>query len=125
VQYLTPSLSDLGLAYTVVDRINADVQLPPGLALVKHGQGFQDMAPALDSLEAELLNKRIRHGGHPVLTWNAANAVAERNAAGGRKLEKAKSTGRIDGLVALAMAIRVALTYQQPEGYVSGRLLAV
>jgi phage terminase large subunit-like protein len=125
MQYLTPSLSALDIPYTVVERIDGEVALPAGLALVRHGQGFQDMAPALDSLEAELLNKRIRHGGHPVLNWCAANAVAERNAAGSRKLEKAKSTGRIDGLVALAMAIRVALTYQQPENYVSGRLIAV
>jgi phage terminase large subunit-like protein len=61
------------------------------------------MAPALDAFEADLLNKRLRHGNHPVLTWNAANAVVERDAAGNRKLNKAKSTGRIDGMVALAM----------------------
>ncbi len=73
-----------------------------------------------------MLNGRIRHGGHPVLTWCAANAVAERNAAGDRKLEKAKSTGRIDGLVALAMAMRIALTYAQPaEDYATGRLIAL
>lgn len=73
------------------------------LPLVDHGQGYVSMAPALDALEADLLNKRLRHGNHPVLTWNAANAVVERDAAGNRKLNKAKSTGRIDGMVALAM----------------------
>lgn len=73
------------------------------LPLVDHGQGFASMAPALDALESDLLNKRLRHGDHPVLTWNAANAVVERDAAGNRKLNKAKSTGRIDGMVSLAM----------------------
>ena len=73
------------------------------LPLADHGQGFVSMAPALDALEADLLNRRLRHGNHPVLTWNAANAVVERDAAGNRKLNKAKSTGRIDGMVALAM----------------------
>ena len=73
------------------------------LPLVDHGQGYRSMAPALDALEADLLNKRLRHGNHPVLTWNAANAVVERDATGNRKLTKAKSTGRIDGMVALAM----------------------
>lgn len=75
------------------------------VALVEHGQGFRDMAPALDRLEGLALNARLRHGGHPILTWCAANAVATLDAAGNRKLDKAKATGRIDGLVALAMAV--------------------
>ena len=73
------------------------------LPLVDHGQGFMSMGPALDALEADLLNKRLRHGNHPVLTWNAANSVVVRDPAGSRKLDKSKSTGRIDGMVALAM----------------------
>ncbi len=72
------------------------------------GQGFQSMAPALDALEAELMNKRLRHGNHPVLKMCAANAVVVRNPAGDRKLDKSKATGRIDGMVALAMAIGAA-----------------
>ena len=51
-----------------------------------------------------MLNARIRHGGHPVLTMCAANAVVVQDAAGNRKLDKSKSTGRIDGMVALTMA---------------------
>jgi phage terminase large subunit-like protein len=74
------------------------------LPLQEHGQGFKDMSPALDALEADLLQERVRHGGHPVLAMCAANAVAVQDPAGNRKLDKAKATGRIDGLVALAMA---------------------
>lgn len=81
-----------------------DVELP----IEGFGQGFQSMAPALDALEAELANKRIRHGNHPVLRMCAANAVAVRNPAGDRKLDKSKATGRIDGLVALVMAMGAA-----------------
>jgi phage terminase large subunit-like protein len=127
MDYLTAELNRLGVPYSVLNKVEVPPEgLPDGLVLVKHGQGFQDMPPALDALEAELLNGRIRHGGHPVLTWCAANAVAERNAAGERKLEKAKSTGRIDGIVALAMAMRVALTYNAPpDEYVAGRLITL
>lgn len=75
------------------------------LPLVPFGQGFKDMTPALDALEHALLEGRLRHGGHPVLRMCAANAVASRDPAGNRKLDKAKATGRIDGLVALAMAM--------------------
>ena len=73
-------------------------------AMKPHGQGFQSMGPALDVLERELLAERLAHGGHPVLTMCAANAVVARDPAGNRKLDKMKSTGRIDGMVALAMA---------------------
>lgn len=76
------------------------------------GQGFQSMSPALRDLESAILTEKLVHGGHPVLTMCAANAVVKTDDAGNRKLTKAKSTGRIDGLVALAMAMSVAGTYQ-------------
>lgn len=79
----------------------AGIELP----LVEFGQGFKDMAPAVDNLEELLLNGRIAHGNNPVLTMCAANAAVTRDPAGNRKLDKAKATGRIDGMVALAMAV--------------------
>ena len=81
------------------------------LPLVEHGQGFKDMAPALDFLEGELTNGRIRHGGHPILKWNAANSVVDMDAAGNRKLNKKKATGRIDGMVAMAMSVGGSAVY--------------
>lgn len=75
---------------------------------VEFGQGFQSMSPALRTLEGELLNGRVAHGGHPVLAMCAANAVVQSDPAGNRKLAKHKSAGRIDGLVALTMAMGVA-----------------
>lgn len=72
---------------------------------VEFGQGFVSMSPALRELEAKLLAGKLRHGNHPVLTMCAANAVAQNDPAGNRKLAKDKSSGRIDGMVALAMAI--------------------
>lgn len=75
------------------------------LPLQEFGQGFRDMAPAIDTLERLVAEGRLRHGGNPIMTMCAANAVIERDAAGNRKLAKHKSTGRIDGMVALAMAL--------------------
>lgn len=74
------------------------------LPLEPFGQGYVSMSPALDALEADLLNGAVRHGGHPVLAMCAAHAVVLPDPAGNRKLAKHKSTGRIDGMVALAMA---------------------
>lgn len=82
----------------------ADVKLP----LTAFGQGYASMAPAIDATEIEFLHERVRHGGHPVLTMCAATAVIIKDAAGNRKMDKSKSTGRIDGMVALAMAMGVA-----------------
>ena len=75
------------------------------LELKPFGQGFKDMSPAIDALEAAVLDRKIMHGGNPILTWNASNAVVVSDPAGSRKLDKQKSIERIDGLVALAMAI--------------------
>ncbi len=89
------------------------------------GQGFASISPALDLLEADMLNARIRHGGHPVLTMCAANAVVVQDAAGNRKLDKSKSTGRIDGMVALTMARGAAGAQVDTDMIYDGELLTV
>jgi phage terminase large subunit-like protein len=76
---------------------------------VEFGQGFQSMSPALRDLESDLLNGKIQHGMHPVLTMCAANSVIQTDPAGNRKLSKSRSRGRIDGMVALTMAKGVAV----------------
>jgi len=74
------------------------------------GQGFQSMTPALRDFEVAILNGEIAHGDHPVLAMCAANSVVQTDPAGNRKLNKEKSRGRIDGMVAKAMAFSVAGT---------------
>jgi phage terminase large subunit-like protein len=88
-----------------MDRMKAALEAAGvSLPLEPFGQGYVSMSPALDALESDLLQSQVRHGGHPVLTMCAANAVAIPDPAGNRKLDKSKATGRIDGMVALAMA---------------------
>lgn len=76
-----------------------------GLRLVPWGQGYKDMTPAVDALEQAVLDGDLKHDGHPILTWNVMNAICIGDAAGNRKLDKDKSRFRIDGAVALAMAL--------------------
>lgn len=103
-RHLKPWLAKIGFS---------DDQLDGDMALFEPmGQGFQSMSPALRDLESAILNKRIAHGGHPVLTMCAANATVQADPAGNRKLSKMKSHGRIDGMVALAMAMSVAGTWE-------------
>jgi phage terminase large subunit-like protein len=75
-----------------------------GLRLVGWGQGYRDMAPAIDALELEVIDRHIEHASNPVLNWNMANAVQTTDPAGNRKLDKDKARFRIDGAVALSMA---------------------
>jgi phage terminase large subunit-like protein len=89
-----------------LSRIGAEIPLEP------HGQGFRDMSPAVDALERAVAEAKLRHGSHPVLTMCAANAVITKDPAGGRKLDKAKAAGRIDGMVALAMAQNIAARFE-------------
>jgi phage terminase large subunit-like protein len=75
---------------------------------VEFGQGMQSMSPALRDLEQVLLEGELAHGNHPVLSMCVANTVIAIDDAGNRKPSKRKSTGRIDGMIALAMAVGVA-----------------
>lgn len=88
---------------------------PDGLCLIPHGQGFKDMNPAVEVLEDLLTDKLIRHGMHPVLTWCVSNTRIQSDPAGNRKPDKLKSTGRIDGCVALMMALNGATTQEQQK----------
>lgn len=86
------------------------VKYAAGLRLVPFGQGFQDMSPAVETFEEALKSGAIRIKENPVMTMCAANAVHTFDAANGRKYDKrpGKSFGRIDGVVALAMAMKLA-----------------
>ena len=97
LQHLKPWLLNAGFS----EQLIAD-------KFVGFGQGFKDMSPALRDLESIILEKKLRHGDHPVLKMCASNCVVERDSAGNRKLNKKRSTGRIDGMVALTMAFGVA-----------------
>jgi phage terminase large subunit-like protein len=97
LQHLTPWLLNAGFSEQLVKD-----------KFIAFGQGFQSMSPALRDLESLILEKKLRHGDHPVLKMCASNSVIERDAAGNRKLSKKRSTGRIDGMISLVMALGVA-----------------
>lgn len=97
MRHLRPWLVKAGLSESFIDD-----------RFVDFGQGYASMSPALRNLESLLLNEKLRHSNHPVLTMCAANAVVKMDEAGNRKLDKKRSRGRIDGMVSLAMAAAVA-----------------
>ncbi len=66
-------------------------------------------------LERLVINSRINHGGHAVLRWMAGNVTVRMDPAGNIKPDKARSTEKIDGIVALVMGIGRAMFSDRPQ----------
>jgi phage terminase large subunit-like protein len=103
MQQLRPWLDEAGMPQSQID------------AFVEFGQGTKSMTPALRELEVRLLEGQLKHGNHTVLSMCAANAkvIGDSDA---RKFDKRTARGRIDGMVALAMAIGVMPQETEEKG---------
>lgn len=104
--------------------------LAAGLPVVRFGQGFASMSPAVKETERLILSGRLHHGGHPILRWNFQNVTIDQDPAGNVKFNKTRSAEKIDGAVAAAMAIGRATagdtapswyddTEARPEGFLA------
>lgn len=104
-----------------IDRWNAtqlSLQLQgDGHEVIGYGQGFASMSAPSKALEAAVCSGKIRHGGNPVLAWMAGNASVKVDAGGNIKPVKPKygAAERIDGIVALVMAIGAHTTQKLPD----------
>lgn len=115
--FIEKFIEELGTKYNIkeiaYDRWGA-VQLSQdlegmGFNVVPFGQGFASMSPPTKELMKLVLEGKIAHGGHPVLRWNMDNIYIRQDPAGNIKMDKAKSTERIDGAVAMVMALDRAI----------------
>jgi phage terminase large subunit-like protein len=86
-----------------------------GIQVVEMRQGFRSLSEATKHLGALVTGRKLRHGAHPVLRWMASNMVVRQDPNGNLAPDKSKVTERIDGIVALIMAIAVALVNQDTE----------
>ena len=87
-----------------------------GFTVVPFGQGFKDMSPPSKRLMELVLEKKIAHGGHPVLRWMMDNIFVRTDPAGNIKPDKEKSTEKIDGAVATVMALDRAIRNEGNAG---------
>jgi phage terminase large subunit-like protein len=87
-----------------------------GVEVVAFGQGYGSMSSPSKQFETLVLSEKMRHAGHPVLSWMAANVAVQSDHQGNIKPSKAKSTERIDGIVSLVMALGIhATAAKQPD----------
>lgn len=122
--YIEQFIDDLGKKYNIreiaFDRWGA-VQMVQnleglGFTVVPFGQGFKDMSPTTKELMKLTLENKIAHGGHPVLRWMMDNIFIRTDPAGNIKPDKAKSTEKIDGVVATIMALDRAIRNEGETG---------
>lgn len=79
-----------------------------GLPVVEVRQGWATMSPMISELERAIISGKFKHGGNPLLRWCFDNVAVETDKAGNKSFNKSKSTDRIDGAVAAAMAVGLA-----------------
>ncbi len=116
-EYIENFIEQLGKIYNIreiaFDRWGAEHVIQNleklGFNVVRFGQGYKDMSPPTKELMNLALSRQIAHGGHPVLRWNMDNIYIRKDPAGNIKADKEKSTEKIDGAVALIMALDRAL----------------
>ena len=87
-----------------------------GMTVVPFGQGMQSMSPPTKELFKLTLEKKLAHGGHPVLRWCMDNVVVDQDAAGNIKITKARATEKVDLAVALVMALDRAVRHEMNKG---------
>jgi len=111
--YIKSTIDDITVTYDVqkiaYDRFNSSQLVidltEKGIPMAPFGQGFLSMTSPCKELEALAHNGKIVHDGDPVLRWMNSNVVTNTDPAGNIKLDKGKSMNKIDGMVALVMAL--------------------
>lgn len=93
--------------------------------LIAFRQGYVSMNPAAQKLEAAIARRTINHGGNPVLNWMASNLTWAQDPAGNKKPDKGKSSEKIDGMVALMMALYRANLATDVDSIYEGRGILV
>ena len=118
--FIEQFIISLGERYNIreiaYDRWNATMMVQAleddGFTMIPFGQGFRDMSPPTKELMRIVLERRLNHGGHPILRWNMDNAYVRTDPAGNLKIDKERSTEKVDGAVALVMALDRAMKNQ-------------
>ena len=122
---IVQDIVDLGMRFNIreiaYDRWGSPMMMQAlqdeGFTVVPFGQGYRDMSPATKEFERLVLTKGIAHNGHPVLRWNIDNVFIKQDPAGNIKMDKERSTEKIDGAVAMVMGLDRAMRANESSAY--------
>ena len=124
--FIEKFINDLNEKYHIceiaVDRWNATMLTQnladDGFTMIPFGQGYSSMSPPTKEFYKLLMEGKIQHGGNPILSWMAGNVVVDTDPAGNIKCTKAKSSEKIDGIVAAIMALDRCVRHEKESGSV-------
>ncbi len=123
-RHIRRRVNELGEKYRIVDigydpynasHLATELGEEDGFELVQFRQGYLSMNEPTKELERLVINGQINHGGHAVLRWMAGNVTVKMDPAGNIKPDKQRSSEKIDGVVALIMAIGRAMFSDRPQ----------
>ena len=131
--FIKKKIMDLGMEYRIqsiaYDRWNASqlvIDLTnDGVPMEPFGQGFQSLSAPTKELEKLILGKQIIHGDNPAMNWMLSNIALQEDPAGNIKPNKAKSTEKIDGIVAMIMSLGEYMTEGDMNSVYDGRGLLI
>lgn len=102
----------------VLDKWNADQLanrlIDDNFSVLYWQMGMGAMTAPTKRLNSLVLDRTLHHDGNPVLRWMAKNVAIEQDAEGNIKPSKKKSKEKIDGIVAIIMALGRWLAYNDP-----------
>jgi len=108
-----PAFAGLDLSSTI--DVSALVYVFPPAEEIDFRQGYASLSGPMKELQRLIALGQLNHNNNPVLAWMAANVVATSDPAGNIKPDKGKSIERIDGIVALIMALDRASRYMEQQ----------
>ena len=86
-----------------------------GIDMDPFGQGFVSMSGPIKNAEVLVKKRLLHHGGHSMLRWMVGNVVVKKDDAENVKFSKAKAGDKIDGVVALIMALGEKMTVENSD----------
>ena len=103
----------------VIDLQNDGANMDP------FGQGFVSMSAPTKELEKLIIGKQIIHNDNPCMNWMLSNVAIQEDPAGNIKIAKNKSKEKVDGLVALVMALGEMMTEESTDSVYDERGLLI
>lgn len=88
-----------------------------GAPMIEYRNTVQNFSDPMKSLEALVQDKRISHDGNPVLRWMMSNVVAKLDAKDNIFPRKERYENKIDGVVALIMALGISSTADEANPF--------
>jgi phage terminase large subunit-like protein len=118
----TYRLREVGYARWNASYLVSELQ-DAGLSMVPVGQSYRDSSGAMQELRRLVLERKLIHGGHPILRRHILGMAVQSDPAGNVKPAKQRSQGRIDAASALIMGLGIAARAPQarPSAY-AGRM---